>query len=85
VDCDYGTRAKRTAAREKISLRQAKKYLDERDNANTRRYKKLYNLNQNDLSIYDIIFDNNRLSKEAAKRLPVIVVGRELRKRGVLK
>ena len=84
IECDYETRAKRVAAREGMSLKKAKKYLGERDGANTRRYKKLYGIKQDDMSIYDLIIDNGRMTKEQAKRLPLQIVRDALRHKGLI-
>lgn len=85
VDCDLKTRIKRTAVREQITLAEARKYLNERDNANTKRYKQIYKINQNDLSIYDVILDNAHMSKEQAERIPVHLVHDALRKKKIFR
>ena len=71
------TRAKRVVRREKISFQQALQDTERRDRDNALRYKKLYGLDLNDLSPYDIVVvtDNRSLGQVVSllsSRIPKI-------------
>ena len=76
-ECPLKVRAKRVAKREKITTKKAKKRLEERDTEDRKKYRKLYGIDYFDKSIYDIVINNEKLTLEQAKRMPVELV-REL-------
>ena len=59
VVCPLHVKAPRIAKREGKTLDEARKMLEGRDGADARRYKKMYGIDLNDLSIYDFIVDNS--------------------------
>lgn len=54
-------RFRRIASRDKTSLEEAKKQTLEREEIERERYKRLYNLNMDDLTIYDIIINTDMM------------------------
>ena len=66
-------RAKRLAGRDKMGLAEAKKHLIQRDDENRRRYKKLYNIDIFDQSVYDISINNGRMSAERAGEVALAI------------
>ena len=78
VDCDKQTRIKRVAKRENISEEEAKRRIEERDTADAKRYEKLYGIDVNDKSVYDILFDNTDATFEEAITKPVEAIKRLL-------
>ena len=58
IDTDLETRAKRIVNREKGSIEQRKKEILERERSEALRYKKYYNIDLNDASIYDIVIED---------------------------
>ena len=64
VVCPLQIKAPRIAKREGTTLDEARRKLEERDGADARRYKKMYGIDLNDLSIYDFIIDNSGSFKE---------------------
>jgi len=71
VFCPANVRAKRVAKRDGIPLAKALERIKQRDAADSKKYKKLYGIDQMDKSIYDIIIDNSKLTLEQAKVVPV--------------
>ncbi len=58
------TRASRVSRREGVPYRQALSEISQRDRDNRIRYKRTYGLDLNDLSVYDIVVQTDRLSIE---------------------
>jgi predicted cytidylate kinase len=58
IDTDFETRAKRIVNREKGSVEERKKEILEREKSEALRYKKYYNIDLKDNSIYDIIIES---------------------------
>ncbi|HLE06361.1 MAG TPA: nucleoside monophosphate kinase, partial [Candidatus Nanoarchaeia archaeon] len=54
--------AKRNSLRENTPLSETIKTLKERNEQNNKRYKKLYNIDVNDLSVYDLVLDTRHFS-----------------------
>jgi len=75
-------RAKRYAEREGTDYKTALENVKRRDEADIRKYKILYGIDLNDLSIYHIIIDNSDWSAEDAKTK---IVEGFLRKNNILK
>lgn len=82
VSCNQKVRAARIAGRERISRNAAMRKMKQRDRGDTKKYKRLYGINQYDRSIYDIVINNSRLTYAQAKSLPVRRVRKFLKKRG---
>jgi cytidylate kinase len=74
-------RAKRFAEREGVDFTIALKKVKERDEADEKKYKKLYGIDLKDLSVYDIIIDNSDWSLEDAKRKPIELIEKFLKAR----
>jgi len=74
VDAEMHVKAKRVAKRENKTIRGAKKDLVERDKADNLRYKELYNIDTNDKSVYDYVFDNTKATFKQATTIPVAKV-----------
>ncbi|MDI6806361.1 MAG: cytidylate kinase family protein [Candidatus Aenigmarchaeota archaeon] len=64
-------RAKRVARKEGISINEAKKRIRSRDIDDRKKYKKIYGIDLQDKSIYDIIIDNSKISLEEGKKIVV--------------
>jgi cytidylate kinase len=81
-ECPLGVRARRAAARDNLSFEEAVKAVERRDIEDKKRYKKLYDIDSCDKSIYDIIIDNEKLTLEENKTVPVKLVKNFLEKEG---
>lgn len=57
-------RASRVAARDEVSLREALEELKEREESNKLRAKAIYGFDLDDLSIFDLVVNTHKLSKE---------------------
>ncbi len=57
-------RSERIAGREKKSVDEAKRQIEEREKNEKVRYKTYYNIDISDLSVYDIIIDNSNMGPE---------------------
>lgn len=64
IDTDLNTRAKRIVNREKGNIEKRKKEILEREQSETLRYKKYYDINLKDTSIYDIVIDSGDKTPE---------------------
>lgn len=75
-------RAKRVARRDGISYREALSSVKKRDDNDRATYAKIYGINADDLSVYNLVLDTQFFSREATGRLLTAVVGEALGKRG---
>lgn len=73
-DCPLKVRAERVAKRDKIPFEKAMRTLKERDKADREKYLKLYGIDSFDKSIYDIVIDNEKLTLEEARELPIKLI-----------
>ena len=65
LDASYEVRAKRMAARDHISLAEAKRRIKSRDDGNKRLYKKLYNIKFGEDKLpFNMVVDVNSISTE---------------------
>ncbi len=64
VVADLETRAKRILQREKGDIEKRKKEILEREKSEVLRYKKYYNIDLEDISIYDIVIDSGDKTSE---------------------
>ncbi len=79
-ECPLDVKTKRVAKRDNISVEEALERLKKRDEQDHEKYQKLYDIDSFDKSIYDIIINNEKLTLEEAKIVPVKLV-REFLKR----
>jgi cytidylate kinase len=79
--CPLKVRAERVARRDKISVEEAEERLKRRDEEDRRKYSELYGIDFYDESIYDVIVDNEKLTKEEAEIMPVESVNEFLKKK----
>ena len=61
---DDDVRAKRILNREKGDLDEIKRFTQMRDNEDTNRYKRLYNIDNNDYSFCDLFVDTNNYNPD---------------------
>jgi len=64
LDTNIDTRAKRIVKREKGSVEKRKKEIVERERSEAVRYKKYYDIDLTDASIYDVIIDTGDLKQD---------------------
>lgn len=74
-------RAMRIARREGLKLEEAEEMIAALEREEGERWRRFYGIDINDLSIYDVVLNTDRLSLEAVKRILVEVV-REYAKKG---
>jgi cytidylate kinase len=83
VECSLEDRAKRLTQEEGMTLERAMDAIRKRDVGDSEKYRQLYNIDQKDTSIYDIIIDNSKLTLEEAKTVPVKLVREFLKKKSL--
>ena len=83
-ECPLDVRAERVAKRDNITVKEAKEALARRDREDHEKYKKLYGVDSYDKSIYDIIINNEKLTKEEAKVVPIRLVKEFLKKKKLI-
>jgi len=84
-DCPLQTRASRLMRRDNLTIDEAKKVVAQRDEEDNKKYRQLYGVDMFDKSIYHLIIDNQKLSLEQAKVVPVKMIKEFLNKKGILK
>ena len=62
-------RAERIMPRDNLTLEQALKHIKERDAQNKRRYKKIYKIDIEDNSIFDLVINSQKLNKDQVNRI----------------
>jgi len=67
-------RAKRISGRDRMDIAEAKKHLKQRDDENRGRYKKLYNIDIFDQSVYDIAINNGKMSAQKTGEVALAIV-----------
>jgi cytidylate kinase len=82
--CPMKVKAERVAKRDNISVEEAKKAIMKRDKEDHKKYHELYGINSYDESIYDIIIDNEKLTKKDAEVVSVKLVKEFLGKKSKL-
>ncbi len=65
VTAPLGTRVRRVSERDGISLEEAMRRIEVREGAMRRRFKRLYGIDMDDLSIHDIVINTERIDQEA--------------------
>lgn len=78
--CSLKIKAERVAERDSISAEEAEKMIIKRDKEDHKKYYELYGINSYDESIYDIIINNEKLTKKEAEVVPVKLVKEFLKK-----
>jgi len=68
VDCQKRIRIIRIARRDNLTIKEATKKVNQRDQADIKRYRKLYKINVNQRSIYDLFIKNNKPGREKIKK-----------------
>jgi cytidylate kinase len=79
-ECPLKVRAVRVAKRDKIPFEKSFKMVKERDEEDREKYLNLYGIDSFDTSIYDIMINNEKLTKQQAKIVPVRLVKEFLEK-----
>ena len=79
--CSMKIKAERVAERDNIPIEEAEEMLTKRDKEDHKKYYELYGINSYDESIYDIIINNEKLTKEEAEVVPVKLVKEFLKKK----
>ena len=74
LTADVEIRIKRIAQRENRSYEDVEKETIGRENIEIERFKKLYDINLNDYSIYDIVLNTALLSKESMNRIVIMLI-----------
>lgn len=80
VTAPLETRVKRVAARDRIPIEEARRKVEIRESSMRRRFKALYSIDMDDLSIHDIIINTERIDIEAMVRI-VLTAVKEVLKR----
>ncbi len=79
--CSMKIKAERVAERDNIPVQEAEEMITKRDKEDHKKYYELYGINSYDESIYDIIINNEKLTKEEAGVVPVKLVKEFLKKK----
>ena len=79
--CSMKIKAERVAERDNIPIEEAEEMITKRDKEDHKKYYELYGINSYDESIYDIIVNNEKLTKEEAEVVPVKLVKEFLKKK----
>jgi len=82
--CSMRIKSERVVERDNISVEEAEEMITKRDKEDHKKYYKLYGINSYDESIYDIIINNEKLTKEEAEVIPVKLVKEFLKKKHCL-
>lgn len=82
VDCQKKIRVLRVARRDNLTIKAATKKVRERDQADIRRYQKLYRINVNQRNIYDLFFKNDQPGIAKIKREAVNKIKKFLKNKG---
>jgi predicted cytidylate kinase len=69
IDASFDTRVKRISEREGVSRDRISKNLEMRELSEKYRYLLIYNINYEDLKIYDLIIDNNNKDPETVSKI----------------
>ena len=79
-ECDLKVRAERIAKRDSITQEKAKEVIQNRDDEDHNIYQNLYGIDSFDKSIYDIVINNEELTREEASIVPVKLVKQFMKK-----
>ncbi|MEM2302491.1 MAG: AAA family ATPase [Sulfolobales archaeon] len=81
VTAPFETRARRVSERDGIDLGEAMRRIRVREEAMRRRFKKLYGIDIDDLSIHDIVINTERIDQETMVRIIVTAAQEIMHKR----
>lgn len=73
VLCSLKKRAERIAERDKMEIKEAFKSIVERDNADTKMYKRIYHVNMLDLNHYNFVIDNTFINFLELKKIAGVI------------
>ena len=73
VTCDTEKRIERVVERDGISKEEASERIKKRDEIDTTKYKRLYAIDMEDTSIYDMVFDNSGSLEDLQEKIKEIV------------
>ncbi|UCH71727.1 MAG: AAA family ATPase [Thermoplasmatales archaeon] len=76
IDADVETRTKRILKREKRNIKDIKKEIIEREKSEAIRYKKYYDIDLKDVSIYDLFIDSTDKNPEKIVELIIKKIGK---------
>jgi len=82
--CSIKIKAERVADRDNTSFEDAERMIVERDKEDHKKYYELYGINSYDETIYDIIINNEKMTKEEAETTPVKLVKELLKKKSII-
>jgi cytidylate kinase len=82
--CSAKIKAERVAERDNIPIKKAEEEIIKRDKEDHKKYYELYGINSYGESIYDIIINNEKLTKKEAETVPVKLVNEFLKKKSML-
>ncbi len=74
VTASLETRAKRISRRDKKSFEEAMREIISRENAMRSRFKEIYNIDIEDLSVYDLIINTERINEETMIEIASVAV-----------
>ncbi|MGC9009698.1 MAG: (d)CMP kinase [Sulfolobales archaeon] len=74
VTASLKTRAKRISKRDKKSFEEAMREIISRENAMRSRFKEIYNIDIEDLSVYDLIINTERINEETMIEIASVAV-----------
>ncbi|MEM1610667.1 MAG: AAA family ATPase [Sulfolobales archaeon] len=81
VTASIETRAKRVAARDGISIEEARRRIEIREESMRRRFKNLYSIDISDLSIHDIIINTERIDVSTMIKIVLTAIEEIIRNR----
>ena len=67
-------RAKRIAERDNLSLEKAIEEIKKREESNRKRYKEIYGIDINDLSIMDFVINTSKFSREGVEKILISII-----------
>ena len=73
-------RARRVSGRDNMNYEEALKKVSQRDECDIGRYKKLYNVDLRDLSVYHLVLDNTKFSKNETASIVNSILGKAFKK-----
>lgn len=83
VTAPIETRAKRVAARDGISIEEARRRIEIREESMRRRFKNLYSIDISDLSIHDIIINTERIDVDTMVKIVLTAIEEIIRNKNI--
>jgi cytidylate kinase len=83
VTAPIETRAKRIAARDGISIEEARRRIEIREESMRRRFKNLYSIDISDLSIHDIIINTERIDVDTMVKIVLTAIEEIIKSRNI--